>query len=645
MSDPADTTNLNPDTGWTPEDLIRMQAERAAAASGAPVGNGIFAPFSGLANGIASGLGYGNAEAGIRGNQAAAARAYQNMPAVTDQASLAKYLLSSGIPSLQQAGFNIFAENLDPIHQSDQILKQIAARQGLRFENDPYGTNVAPPNGATARAMPIAPPQAGSSAPAAPQQPQPQQGSSAAAPAPSQPSDVTVNAVKSAVLGESNPAVATQNWRSLIADPQHGNAIRAYFNASGEHPANVQQAANMFVNGAAGAKPAAPGAPAGAAPPQGVAPQQPPPQTTGSVAPPNQGAASDEIPNATPAQRWALAALSRDRMLANNMMIRQQNPQAAAAVMQRVQDAEKTGMYMVPGVGMVNIPGYGAAAAANKLAETTGQKDAEYYDSVHKGYTGTATIAAQQKQNIAVARQVASDPGFASGSGQGLQLATQRALATMGIKPEAATPREIFNMIMARIKADQLSGMRSLSSEAGEGATRIFKSFADLEAEAMPNESDSQQGILKKLDVLDQAGTLAMQWGNMADNYKLASPNGQLDARFDKFMRATVANARIPGYEGTGGGKQEGVPAAAAPPMTHEQIMALPDGQVLNLPGGGQGRKVGDKIIPVSGNPGERTNPFANKTDVTGPGQYAYENGKVYRRTPNYFTDRWEEVK
>ena len=79
-----------------------------------------------------------------------------------------------------------------------------------------------------------------------------------------------------------------------------------------------------------------------------------------------------------------------------------------------------------------------AQIAGSKGAQTdatkTAEANAKYYDSLHRGLSGSAMIAAQQKQNIDLLRQVAASPNFVPGAGSDTALALQRAAAQFNIK-------------------------------------------------------------------------------------------------------------------------------------------------------------------------------------------------------------------
>jgi hypothetical protein len=187
--------------------------------------------------------------------------------------------------------------------------------------------------------------------------------------------------------------------------------------------------------------------------------------------------------------------------------------------------------------------------------------DTKYYDSLHRGLVGSGMIAAQQKQNIDMLRQVANSPSFTPGTGSSAALWLQRAGARLGINPQSAAPREIFNQVSARILADQFSGMKSMASETGETGARIFKPMLDIEEKANITPEDSLEGIKSKLDLIDKTGDLMMRWANKADDYKQA--HGWLDAAFDKDLRGDIASWHVVNATSGGGA----LIAPQAPPL------------------------------------------------------------------------------
>jgi hypothetical protein len=232
--------------------------------------------------------------------------------------------------------------------------------------------------------------------------------------------------------------------------------------------------------------------------------------------------------------------------------------QAKAAAEQRFSRAkeifESIGKYNEPTIKEKDV----ASGAEGRAKQT--DADIKYYDSLHRGLAGSGMIAAQQKQNIDMLRQVAAAPSFSPGTGTDLWRAYQRAAAQFGINPTGAAPREIFDQVAARILADQFSGMKSLASETGEQGARVFKSMLDIEEKANVTPEDSLEGIKAKLDLVDKTGDLMMKWADKADSYKLK--HGRLDAGFDKELRADIAKARVQNAVPTASGAtQTGAPA------------------------------------------------------------------------------------
>lgn len=206
-------------------------------------------------------------------------------------------------------------------------------------------------------------------------------------------------------------------------------------------------------------------------------------------------------------------------------------------------------------------------AANKKGAETTAEGQAKNYDALHRGLTGSAMIAAQQKPNIDIIRQIAADPNFKSGMGADTQLMLQRAAANFGIDAKSAAPRELFNQVAARILSDQMSGMKSMAASAGEESARIFKPFLDIEEKANITAEDSPEGIKRKVDLLDRAGNMMMKYGDLADDY--VKEHGRLDAGFSKQIRKEIAAGGMPNVLAKGPEAQTAVPGA---PPTAPQV-------------------------------------------------------------------------
>lgn len=183
-------------------------------------------------------------------------------------------------------------------------------------------------------------------------------------------------------------------------------------------------------------------------------------------------------------------------------------------------------------------------AGAKKGAETQAESDVKYSDKVYQGLMGTSMIAAQQKVNLKLAKEIVDDPSFVSGFAQKFTLEQQRALARVGIDPGAAAPREVMEQLFARILADQFSGIRALAAESGEQGGRIFQSMLTVEEKAMPSADDTPAGIRAKINILDKVGDLMMQFAKEAAQYK--KENGRLDPAFETHLHDLIAKAEIP---------------------------------------------------------------------------------------------------
>jgi hypothetical protein len=236
---------------------------------------------------------------------------------------------------------------------------------------------------------------------------------------------------------------------------------------------------------------------------------------------------------------------------------------------QKLQKVADAGITNPTATGLTDVPAQIAASKGmQKDAENTAAANAKYYDSLHKGLSGSAMISAQQKQNLDVLRQVAASPNFVPGTGSDAALQLQRMAAQFGIKTEGAAPREIFNQVAARVLADQFSGIKSMASETGEQGGRIFKPMLDLEEKANITPEDSLAGIKAKIDLLDRAGNLMMKWGDKADDY--IKEHGRLDAGFDKQLRADIAAARVPDVVPKAAEKASASPAKAGAAAPHQ---------------------------------------------------------------------------
>jgi hypothetical protein len=184
-----------------------------------------------------------------------------------------------------------------------------------------------------------------------------------------------------------------------------------------------------------------------------------------------------------------------------------------------------------------------AQAGAKKEAEAGGEAKAKYLDSLKRGVLGTAMIASQQKQNLDALNQVANSPDLVTGTFGDAAVTMQRMAAGLGINPTGAAPREIFNMLSSKILGDQISGLKSMASETGEVAGRIFAPMIAIEEKSNITPDDSIEGIKAKLNLFNKMGDLAIHYGNMADDY--IQKHGSLDENFDHQLREEIAKSRL----------------------------------------------------------------------------------------------------
>src|SRR5258708_6036735 len=206
------------------------------------------------------------------------------------------------------------------------------------------------------------------------------------------------------------------------------------------------------------------------------------------------------------------------------------NPKAAEAIGARAAEEEKRAHEIRDSIGKYNEPTPEQKNVETGAEERKGQiaADTKYYDSLHRGLAGSGMIAAQQKQNVDLLRQVAASPSFTPGAGSELAQGYQRLAAQFGINPTGAAPREIFNQVAARILADQFSGMKSMAAETGESGGRLFKSMLDIEEKANITPQDTLEGVKAKLDIIQPTGDPMMRWADKADDYK--NKHRKLDA-------------------------------------------------------------------------------------------------------------------
>lgn len=184
---------------------------------------------------------------------------------------------------------------------------------------------------------------------------------------------------------------------------------------------------------------------------------------------------------------------------------------------------------------------------AQKFSEKAGEENAKFFSDTKAGMIGSMATWGQQKQNFQLIRDLLADPdhGLATGVLTPVQIAAQRALSQLGIKPEAAAHSETLNMALARVMAEQVASLRTFAKSAGGDMGRVFAKMIDLEEAALPNIHDTTEGILQKINILDNAGSLMIRWGKYANAYAYNN-GGSLDERFIDWIHGKIENARLP---------------------------------------------------------------------------------------------------
>lgn len=307
---------------------------------------------------------------------------------------------------------------------------------------------------------------------------------------------------------------------------------------------------------------------------------------------------------------------------------------------------DKGFMPTVPGSRDQVMPMSGTAEsnARSKGMEKTAELDATQGAETYKKVMADAGAANELAGNVRDFRDAqklyqayGNNPGA-----YGSQLLDMQKLAVrLGFGTEDATaPGELMRKIGMKLATGFASGTPGFSRITQSELQGFSKSVASIDNTAKANDYI--------LAAADRSIELRQQLASLAINYK--KQHGILDAGFDAQAQKLEENSSLrsviqqfnqePEVRASAAKEAARAATSQAEPLTKEKLLSLPDGPVLN----GKYIKRGGQLIPVEGESGTVGNPFANKTDVQSPGQHAFENGKVYRRTPNLLTNRWEEV-
>jgi len=125
----------------------------------------------------------------------------------------------------------------------------------------------------------------------------------------------------------------------------------------------------------------------------------------------------------------------------------------------------------------------------------------------------SANAAAEQRNNVAMARKQIEDPNFYAGMGNGLVENWKRFKSAAGIDPDAARPMEVFRKTTAQ------SIMSNLKTAFG-GLGQIRVAEIRLQEQANASTSNTPSAIKALLEITDRNAAKAQQIGEMAATYK-----------------------------------------------------------------------------------------------------------------------------
>jgi len=187
-----------------------------------------------------------------------------------------------------------------------------------------------------------------------------------------------------------------------------------------------------------------------------------------------------------------------------------------------------------------------ATKDANKLS-------AKRYEDLQ----ANANAAAEQRNNVAMARKMTEEPNFYAGLGSGLVETWKRFKAAAGIDPDAARPMEVFRKTTAQTIMSNLK-----TAFGGLGQIRVAE--IRLQEQANASTSNTPSAIKALLEITDRNAAKTQQIGDMASAYKNGEaimdpkdpfkvllkgnigPDGEpmerigLDSHWDKFLHQYV---------------------------------------------------------------------------------------------------------
>ena len=200
------------------------------------------------------------------------------------------------------------------------------------------------------------------------------------------------------------------------------------------------------------------------------------------------------------------------------------------------QASEPTGLMKEAAQVGMSVPDYQQRLKGQEL-------DAAQYSNLHKGLAGAGTVAANSVQYTQAARGLLNDPGFYSGSGEGINLAWKRALAGLGLDPGGALPQEAFRKVMAANILQQVNALKAEAESMGQAGSRIFSSQIDMMQKAAQNPDNSIAANRYLTELAARSANRTMQIADAADDYALS--HKALDAGFEKQVRNWIVKNPI----------------------------------------------------------------------------------------------------
>lgn len=425
--------------------------------------------------------------------------------------------------------------------------------------------------------------------------------------------------VQQHILDETDPAAAAFKWKAMGSDPGFGPHLNKHGYANGDDwQGNARRLVQDMRREADGGS--------------AVTPSGPPASASGPAL--TTGDGSQPLTNLASQYRMA------QRKIASGV------PAYVSAGEQELKLIEaqiKGGAQITTSGGVMPIPGSSEASARTKGLEKEAEAQQGNYLKAGEAAADSASLARKAREMRMLA------PNAILGSGAEYELAARKIASRFGFTDPRIPATELLKSGLTQFVSAEAQKLKPVSASdiafversigglssdpaslphilaAWETAAQRQKLFHDIEAESFVRdipELGSRRGYPNKAAILEH-----------------------VDKKIPSYVESVMGKDNQQGAATSDGVKKEGtdrLPSAVQTgPLTRDQLMALPDGPVLN----GKFIKRGGQLVPVTGELGTTGNPHPSKGDVKWPGELAYENGKLYKRTPNMIVDRWEEVK